>query len=148
MRIVLFCSLLLTAITTAAGLAHVFELFTKLRLSPQEYLIVQQIYRGWAFLGIPVIGSVLLNLVLAILLWRSGRTFGLGLAAFLCMAASQAVFWAYTFPVNQQTQNWTILTPNWMALRNQWEFSHAAGAGFDVTALVLLFLIALSRRDG
>jgi hypothetical protein len=41
-------------IVLAGGLAHLLELPAKMRLPRDEYAIVQQIYRGWAFLGIPV----------------------------------------------------------------------------------------------
>ena len=36
----------------AAGMAHLFELPNKIHLSREDYLTVQQIYRGWALLGI------------------------------------------------------------------------------------------------
>ena len=37
-----------------------------------------------------------------------------------------------TYRVTQQTRNWTMLPENWLALREQWEYSHAAGAGLNV----------------
>jgi len=53
------------------------------------------------------------------------------------------VFWSLTFPVNQQTHNWTVLPETWMALRAQWEYSHAASAVLNLVALIALILSAL-----
>ena len=50
-RIVRFLSLLFTALGLAPGIAHALELPNKIDLARQEYLTVQQIYRGWVLLG-------------------------------------------------------------------------------------------------
>lgn len=144
-NLVLFWSLLFTALSTGGGLAHLYELPNKMRLNWQDYLTVQQIYRGWALLGIVVFGSLALNFVLTVLLRGDGSVFPLALIAFLCMVATQIVFWVFTFPVNQATKNWTVVPADWLQLRSRWEYSHAAGAVLDVTALVSLFLVALAR---
>jgi hypothetical protein len=47
-----FVSLLFTALALGAAMAHLLELPKKIKLSAEDYLIVQQIYRGWALLGI------------------------------------------------------------------------------------------------
>jgi ABC-type cobalamin transport system permease subunit len=39
-------------------------------LSRDDYLTVQQIYRGWALLGIALIGALIVTLVLAIAVRR------------------------------------------------------------------------------
>jgi hypothetical protein len=144
-NLVLFWSLLFTALSTGGGLAHLYELPNKMRLNWQDYLTVQQICRGWALLGIVVFGSLALNFALTILLRGDGRVFPLALIAFLCMVATQIVFWVFTFPVNQATKNWTVVPADWLQLRSRWEYSHAAGAVLDVAALVSLFLVALAR---
>ena len=41
----------LTALALGPGLAHLLELSNKIDLPREAYLQVQQIYRGWAFLG-------------------------------------------------------------------------------------------------
>ena len=50
------------------------------------------------------------------------------LDAFLCMTGTQVLFWTFTYPANQQTRNWSVLPENWLALRQQWEYSHDASA--------------------
>ena len=61
-----FVSLLLTAVALGAGLAHLLALPNKIHLSREDYLTVQQIYRGWALLGIADIGALISTLVLAV----------------------------------------------------------------------------------
>lgn len=57
-----FISLLFTALALAPTLAHLLELPNKINLSREDYLTVQQIYRGWALLGIVVIGALISTL--------------------------------------------------------------------------------------
>jgi hypothetical protein len=142
----LFISLLSTALAMAAGFAHLLELPHKIQLSDQEYLTVQQIYRGWAWLGIVIFASLISNLWLTIKLHGDKKMFLLALTAFLSIVGAQILFWVFTFPVNQLTKNWTILTPDWQQLRSRWEYSHAAGAVLDLIALIALILAALNKK--
>jgi hypothetical protein len=140
-----FSSLLLVALALAPALAHLLELPNKVGLSRDEYRTVQQIYRGWALLGIVVAGALLSTLVLALMLRDQPRPFALTLVALLCIVGTQIVFWRFTFPVNRRTANWTVLPDNWTALRVQWEYSHAASAVLDLIALVALISAVLVR---
>jgi glucan phosphoethanolaminetransferase (alkaline phosphatase superfamily) len=139
-------SILLTAVAMAAGFAHLFELPNKIHLSREDYLTVQQIYRGWALLGIAVIGALLSTLILTVLVRENPRVFYLTLTATLCIALSLLVFFLFTYPANQETNNWTTLPENWQELRRQWEYSHAVGAGLYFIALTALTLSTLMER--
>jgi hypothetical protein len=143
LNIARFCSLLFAALALAPALAHLMELPNKLGLSRADYLTVQQIYRGWAWLGIVVVGALLSTLALTLMLRNRSRAFGLALLAFLCIAGAQVVFWTFTFPVNRQTLNWTVMPENWAALRAQWEYSHAAAAALNLVAFVALIVSGL-----
>lgn len=110
-----------------------------------EYLIAQKVYTGWALLAIPVILALLSVLLQLFLIRNRYQGFGLTLAAFLMLAATQAIFWVFTFPANQQTKNWTILPTNWEKLRIQWEYSHATAAVLNLIALVLLIMALLKN---
>ena len=147
LKTVRFVSLFFTALALAPAMAHLLALPNKINLLREQYLIVQQIYRGWAFLGIIVIAALLSTLVLTITVRNQPKTFALALAAFLCIAGAQALFWTFTYPANQQTDNWTILPEHWPALRKQWEYSHAAGAGLNLVALVALILAVLGKDE-
>jgi hypothetical protein len=142
-----FMSLLFTALALAPAMAHLLELPHKIHLSREEYLTVQQIYRGWSLLGIVVIGALLSTFILTISVRNQRTAFILTLVAFLCMAAAQGVFWTYTYPANQATNNWTVLPANWQTLRTQWEYSHATGAGLNLIALITLILSVLARDE-
>lgn len=140
-----FLSVLFAALALAPALAHLLELPNKIGLSREEYLTVQQIYRGWALLGIVVAGALLSTLALTVLARKNPREFVPALIAFVCIAGTQVVFWTFTFPTNRQTSNWTVLPENWAALRFQWEYSHAASAALNLVALVAV-IIAVMRK--
>jgi len=140
-----FFSLLFAALALAPALAHLLELPNKIDLSRVDYLTVQQIYRGWALLGFVVAGALLSTLVLMIMVRDRPKAFTLTVVAFLCLVGTQVIFWTFTFPANQQTNNWTVLPETWMALRTQWEYSHAASAVLNLIALISLFCSVLAR---
>jgi hypothetical protein len=147
LKIARFFSLLFVALVLAPALAHLLELPNKIGLSREEYLVVQQIYSGWQLLGIVIYGALLSTLALTIMVRHQPRVFALTLAAFLCLLAAHALFWIYTFPANKETLHWTVLPENWMALRAQWEYSHAAGAVLNLIAFVLLLLSMQSKES-
>ena len=141
-------SLLFAALALAPTMAHLLELPNKINLPREEYLVVQQIYRGWALLGFVVGGALLSTLALTFLVRRSPRSFAFSLTAFLCIVGTQIVFWSITYPANAATQNWTMLPENWQVLRRQWEYSHAASAVLNLAALIALIASVLTRRNG
>jgi ribose/xylose/arabinose/galactoside ABC-type transport system permease subunit len=128
-------------------MAHLLELPNKINLSREDYLTVQQIYRGWALLGFVVVGALLSTLVLTIVVRKERKAFVFSLIAFLCIAGTQVVFWTNTYPANQATNNWTILPENWVELRRQWEYSHATSAVLNLVVLVMLVLSVLARDE-
>lgn len=139
-----FFAILFNALALVPTGAHVFELPNKLGLPQDQYFVVQGIYRGWALFGIVVFGALLANLVLVIMLRRRRAPFLWALVALLAIAGTQIVFWTWTFPANQATVNWTLAPDNWRALRTQWEYSHAASAALNLTALVAAVLSLLT----
>jgi hypothetical protein len=52
------------------------------------------------------------------------------------IAANLAIFFVWTFPTNQATNNWTVVPNNWNELRVQWEYSHVANAMVAFSALL------------
>jgi hypothetical protein len=141
-----FVSLTLTAVVMAGAVAHLLELPAKMKLNGPEYLTVQQIYRGWALLGIVIYAALAATLVLLIMVRAQRRVLRRVVLAILCMVAAQVVFWGYTYPVNQETSNWTLLPEHWQQLRVRWEFSHAVGAVLQFSALTALVASLLVRE--
>ena len=130
MKALQFLAIVLTALALVPGGAHFFSLPNKIHLTEGNYFIVQNIYRGWALFGI---------------VWamRGQRAFVFVLICLGCLVANLVVFFAFTFPANQATNNWTQVPGDWQQLRCQWEVSHAVNAviafvGFCALALSLL----------
>lgn len=140
-----FLSLIFTVLALVPAGAHLAELPRKLGLPGQEYLIVQQIYTGWALFGVAIIAALVSTGVLTILMWGRGWTFALTLLAFLSMATTQVIFWTATQPANRLTRNWSLLPENWAQLRLQWEVSHATNAILTLIAMLALFIAVLRR---
>jgi hypothetical protein len=117
MSVVFFLSPLFTALAMAAGLAHVFELLNRRNLAAEEYLIDQQIYKGWSLLGIAVAGS-LLDVGTDDHVSRRFAPFSLEHDRLAVHRRNSDPFWTLTYPVNQVTQNWSVLPQNRMDLRD------------------------------
>jgi len=147
LSIVRLLNLLFVAVALGAGLAHLLALPNKIHLSREDYLVVQQVYRGWALLGIADIGALLSAFVLIVMVRKRLRSLILAGLAFLCIAAALALFLTFTYPANVQTNNWTVLPADWQGLRRQWEYSHAAGACLYLVAFITLVLSVLGK-DG
>jgi hypothetical protein len=146
-RIFQFSAVILTALALVPGGAHLLELPHKIGLGRESYLTVQQIYRGWALLGIILVAAVLASLLLAYLS-RGQRTPALcaGAAAVL-LGATLVIFFAWTFPVNQATVDWSRAPEGWELLRARWEYSHAANALLTLLALCAATASGLAWRD-
>jgi hypothetical protein len=133
-----FLSLVFTVLALIPAGAHLFSLPSKMRLSAEDYLSAQRAYEGWALFGIVILAAILATLALAIAHYRAGRPFLLAALALLCLLATQALFWTFTFPANQATENWTMLPANFEVLRTSWEYSHAGSAVLNFAAFLLL----------
>jgi hypothetical protein len=142
---VLFVALLATALALAGALAHAFELPNKIDLPRDEYFIVQNIYRGWWQFAYVLAAQLLAIIALIILARQQPGVVWPAVVALACLVAAQVLFWTYTYPANAATANWTTIPENWATLRNQWEYSHAAGAAFQFIAMVSLIIAALAR---
>jgi hypothetical protein len=134
-RPVQFFTIILTALALVPVGAHLLELPNKLPLDEPSYMVVQSIYRGWALLGVILIAATAANAGAAILVRRQTMPMGFAAAAAVLLAVTLVVFATWTFPANQVTNNWTIVTKSWQSLRFQWEYSHAANAILTFLAL-------------
>jgi hypothetical protein len=131
-------AILLTALALVPAGAHLAELPAKLALGREEYLLVQGLYRGWAWFGAVIIAALVAHLALAITLGRRG---GRALVAAGLLGLGLAVFFVWIFPLNQATAQWTRLPESgWEALRETWEYAHAANAVLTFGALCLAVL--------
>ncbi|MBK1662428.1 DUF1772 domain-containing protein [Paracraurococcus ruber] len=146
-RILGGCAVLLTALALVPAGAHLLALPNKLAMGRDAYLAAQGAYAGWAWAGAFPIAAILACLGLALRQRRPPETPRPALLAALLLAAGLAVFFAWTFPANLATRNWTTLPEGWEALRAQWEWSHAANAVLTLGALVAAIRAALGPPD-
>lgn len=144
--VLLFIAALATAIALGGALAHAFELPNKIGLPRDQYFTVQVAYRGWNRLAYVLAVELVSLIALIIVAWNRARVFWPALVALVCLTAAQAIFWIFTFPANVATDNWTVVPDNWQALRGQWEYSHAAGAGFQLLAMSSLIVASLAHK--
>jgi hypothetical protein len=146
LKIVQFLALVLTALALVPSGAHLFEFPNKMSLGAEQYFIAQSIYRGWSLFGIVLFGALIANLALALLLRGRGAPFALALFGFFSIALTLVIFFIWTYPANQATDNWTTIPNNWEQLRRQWEYSHAANAVVTFAAFCSVALSSLMGR--
>jgi hypothetical protein len=147
MKALQFLALVLTALALVPAGAHLLELPNKIDLSERDYFAVQSIYRGWAMLGIVLVGAVVANLVLAVFLRGEGPAFACAVIAFLCIAVTLVIYFAFTLPANQVTSNWTQVPANWQHVRWEWEASHAANGALTFIGFCALTISVLLTRE-
>ncbi|HXW22199.1 MAG TPA: DUF1772 domain-containing protein [Rhodomicrobium sp.] len=141
-----FLALVLTAIALIPAGAHVFEMAAKMKLGRDAYFVVQGLYRGWAYFGIAAAGSLLATLANAALP-GARRDRLLSLFAAIMIAASLAIFFAYVYPANRITQNWTAIPANWKNWRYQWEWGYAVSAVCTFLAFLALAWLAATKKQ-
>lgn len=145
-RVIQFLAIVIAALALVPAGAHLATLPNKITLPQAEYFTVQGIYYGWAILGLLWPSALVMNVLLAVFVRSQLWPFWLALLAALCFALMLAIFALWTLPANQATENWTTVPPNWEALRQQWEYSHAANTAIVFAALCLTTISALSWR--
>jgi hypothetical protein len=137
-----FLSVLLTSLALVPSGAHLFELPNKIGLSQDHYLLVQSIYRLVAVRHYhhrcDRRQSAARDYAIA-----PRPTVWVPLAAALILAGTLTIFFLWTYPANQATENWTVMTADWAELRRQWEFSHATNAVLTFIAVCCATLSAL-----
>lgn len=140
-----FLALLATAFALGGALAHALELPAKIGMTREDYFVVQRVYAGWDKLAL-VLGLQLIGMVALAWLYRArSEVLVPVLVALAGLIAAQVMFWIWTFPANVATDNWTVQPDNWEQLRRQWEYSHFAGACFQLLAMAALIVAAIRR---
>jgi len=113
LRLIQFLANILTALALVPSGAHLAAMPNKMAMAQAAYFVAQQVYAGWALFGIVLFGALVANLAHTIVLRRLGRSFGYALASLLFIAAGLVIFFVWTFPTNQATNNLTVVPTNW-----------------------------------
>jgi hypothetical protein len=136
--IVRFFAVVFVALALVPGGAHVSELPNKITMPPDQYMVVQQMDRGWALFGIVVFAALIFTGAHTLLVRSKPTALRLSLTAFLCLAAAQAIFLDLHLPDARGECRLEQVPDHFKAARRQWEYSHAAGAALTLVALLAL----------
>lgn len=107
-------------------------------------MVVQQVYRGWALLGIVLVAAVLSNAVLAIPLLKASGTDAFRDYRGNSSGDDPDDLLELDIPGESSDRHWSVAPQNWEALRIQWEYSHAANAVLTFLALCATAVSSLS----
>lgn len=151
----------LVGLSAAMGLAHVLELPGKLRLSEEQYRVVQPIYYPGFTVGgfVGEFGGILAVAALAAITPFATPAFWLTAGALVAFLAMHGIYWLMTHPVNKfglagqsvrgagrsffAIGSGSRQDNDWRNLRDQWELSHVIRAAL---ALVTLSLLLVATR--
>ena len=148
-------TVLVLCIAMTMSLAHALEFPGKLRLSKDDYFIIQQIYYpGFTFGGAAEPVAIALLVVLLLVVPPATPGFWLTAFALLATAALHATYWLVTHPVNRAwvknldmgglgteffgTGSASRRELTWIELRDRWEYSHLLRALLAFAALAAM----------
>jgi hypothetical protein len=139
---------MLTALSMGTALCHLLEMPAKITYDGALWLTLLQTLYPPAFGTIGAffeVGAVVTAVVLAFLVRRRRPAFVWTLLGALCLVAAHAAFWIWVAPVNAKMLPLTVetLPADWLGLRDQWEYTHAARAVLQIVALGALVLSIL-----
>jgi hypothetical protein len=148
-------TVLIVVMASIPAVAHALELPGKMRLSKDEYAMMQRVYYpGFTFAGLAEPAGIVMTLILLI---RAPENHMVCLIlAFAGLVGMQVIYWLVTHPVNKVWIEGQRLggvsarffaagsdrteSRDWVALRNRWEYSHVARAGCSIVSLVALLV--------
>ena len=140
---------MLVALSMGMAFSHLLEMPAKMNYSAALWLkLLQTLYWGYGTIGAVIeVGAVVASVVLVFMVRHHKKSVCMDtiISGVLCMVAAHAAWWIWVRPVNAILMPLTpkTLPANWMALRNQWEYTHAARAILQIIALGSLVLSIL-----
>ena len=143
-----FITVMLTALSMATVFCHLMEMPAKLSIGGGLWLtLLQTLYPPTfgSFGAVFEVGALIATLVLAFLVRDRQPAFRWTMVALFCLVAAHAIFWTLIAPVNATLGPLTpeTLPPDWSALRDRWEYSHATRAILELVALGALVISML-----
>jgi hypothetical protein len=148
-------TVLIVVLATVPAVAHGLELPGKMRLSKDEYAVMQRVYYpGFTVAGLAEPAGILLILIL---IFRASAEYDVvwPVIALAGLIAMQVIYWLLTHPVNKGWISGERLSraserflavgarsqkQDWVALRNRWEYSHVARAGCSAVSVITLLV--------
>ncbi len=152
---------ILTGVAMSLSLAHALELPGKLRLSREEYLIVQPIYYpGFTYAGVAEPLAILFLATLLALTPVATPGFWIIGGALVAATLTHVAYWTLTAPPNRYWLRTTKLSAaakrffdagtavdhsDWKSMRDRWERSHILRAATATAAFVLVVMSLVAR---
>jgi hypothetical protein len=135
----------LTAISVGVCLVNplvgLFELSSMFSLSPSQYLMVQRAQRrAISFFAVAIAAASFLMLAYALAVWPVSLAFSLSMAACLCLAAAEFIYWGVHRWMVAATNRWTVVPDKFELARKKWEYAKVIRAGFTLVAFVTILL--------
>lgn len=145
LKISRFFSLLLTALATGVAFCHLLELPNKLALPAVAWWGLRQVlYNGFGRILGPVEWVALFSTLLVLfLVRRRPDAFMLTLVSALCITAELIVWVTFVGPANVRVDTSASVPADWIQVRDQWEYGHAARAALLLIGLSTLNLSVL-----
>jgi anthrone oxygenase-like protein len=138
-------SVLSTAVTMTAAVAHLMELPAKMRYEPSLWVRLHRtLYQNFGRTAGPAEAATTISTTL--LAWRMHRErpemFQSTAIAAGCLAVAHAVFWGVVQPVNTEVMRWPLeaIPDDWTRQRDRWEYGHAIRAALVTAALAALVM--------
>lgn len=143
-----FITLILAALSMGMAWAHVLELGPKMALAADEYILVQRIYQAFGSLGALIEPGAILAAAILVVLVRGRRpAFALSLVGAALLALAFVVWIAFVQPANAELATWeaTGAPGDWIRIRDQWEYAHAARFVLQLGGFSLLLASLLAE---
>jgi hypothetical protein len=122
-----------------------------IRLTSEDYAVVQLANRSWAWLEFIRIASFFSIVALFFFEREHNRQIWPVRCAFIAQLLIVVLYFVFTLPINITTFNWTFFPDtNWAWLRIQWEYTGAVSTvigGISFVLLLLDLVWAKWRRD-
>jgi len=146
-----FITIMLAALSMGIAFCHLLEMPSKMTYTGALWLaLLQTLYGAFGTIGgVIEIGAVVTAAVLVFLVRRRRPAFGWTLLGTLCLLAAHIAWWVWVAPVNATMVPLTpeTLPAGWTALRNQWEYTHAARAILQILGLGALLFSILAENS-
>jgi hypothetical protein len=148
-------TVLIVVLANTPAVVDALELPGKMRLSKDEYAVMQRVYYpGFTVAGLAEPAGILMTLILLIRAQVDHTVWFI--VAVAGLVGMQMIYWLVTHSVNKIWIEGERLgtasgrffasgtdrteSRDWIVLRNRWEFSHVARAGCSVLSLVALLI--------
>lgn len=132
-------TIMLTALSMGMALDHLLEMPAKMTYDGTLWLtLLHTLYGTFGTIGAFIeVGAVVTAVVLVVLVRRRRPACGWTLVGALCLVVAHVAWWVWVAPVNAAMAPLTpaTLPADWMRLRDQWEYTHAARAVLQMVAL-------------